>query len=473
MGTHTLRLRTKRTVLLLLIVLVPGLQNLFSNNQVSENSELVASMDSSLLNNILKQWYPRSIDSVEGGYFTEFKYDWKKSKDQPKMIVSQSRLIWTSSQAAMFYHDTSYVKYARHGVAFLKNKMWDKKFGGFSSYYNKSGVSKSYDYGNAKEAYGNAFAIYGLSAFYLVSKDTSALELAKKCFFWLEKYCHDSVNGGYIGRVNEDGSWFKSPSNLKKTDLDFTNAKDYNSSIHLLEALSSLYKAWPDSLVKLRLNEMLHIVRDVIVGEKGYEGLFFTPDWNRFSNQDQDEETIRKNSYIDHVSFGHDVETAFLILEASHTLQINNDTNTLRIAKKLVDQSLANGFNHSIGGFYDEGYYFKNKNKWEVLSKNSQWWVHAEGLNALLLMSKIYPEEEKYYEAFLKQWKYINQYVIDKENGEWYPNGLNTNPAAKNSNKGTIWKVNYHNGRALMNCIQLLKDENELVKHFKPVAKLK
>jgi len=459
-----------KVYLLLIIVLFFNKLNAQSTDNNSKNIELVATLDSSLQNYILKQWYPRSIDSVEGGYFTEFKKDWEKSKDQPKMIVTQSRLIWTSSQAALFYHDTSYIKYARHGVAFLKSKMWEKKYGGFSTYYIKEG--KFNFNGNGKESYGNAFAIYGLSAYYMATNDTSALALVKKCFYWLENF-HDKTYGGYIGRINQDGSWPKSSFTNKRSDFDFTNAKDYNSSIHILEAFTSLYKAWPDSLVKLRLTEMLHLVRDTIVGEKGYEGLYFNAQWKHFSNQDQNEETIKKNSFLDHISFGHDVETAFLMLEASHALQLKNDTLTLRIAKKMVDQTLAHGFDQKMGGFYDEGYYFKDKNEWVVLSKNAQWWVHAEGLNALLLMSKIYPEERKYYEAFLKQWNYIDTYLIDKKYGEWYFNGLNTSPAAKDANKGSIWKVNYHNGRALMNCIQSLRDENEVAKYFKQLTYLK
>ena len=351
--------------------------------------------------------------------------------------------------------------------------MWDKKYGGFFTFYNNESFGNGYGLENTKHSYGNAFAIYGLSTYYMATKDTAALDLAKECFYWLEKYNHDNVYGGYFDQVNQDGSLPENVPHYISNDFNLANLKDYNSSIHLLEAFTSLYEVWPDSLVKVRLSEMLRIVRDTIIGDKGYENLYFTAQWEHISNQSMDEETIRKKSFMDHISFGHDVETAFLILEASHALKLKDDTISLHIAKKLVDHSLMYGFDQKVGGFYDEGYYFKNKKELVVLSKNSQWWVHAEGLNALLLMSKIYPEEKKYYEAFLKQWDYINQYLIDKKNGEWYMNGLNTNPEAKDENKGMIWKVNYHNGRALMNCIQTLKGENEVAKHFNQLANFK
>ena len=173
---------------------------------------------------------------------------------------------------------------------------------------------------------------------------------------------------------------------------------------------------------------------------------------------------------MDHISFGHDVETAFLLLEASQALGIKNDTTTLRIARKLVDHSLNTGFNKRVGCLYGEGYYLPGKDTITILEKNAQWWVQAEGLNAFLLMSKIYPDHKEYREAFQKIWEFIDANLIDKEFGEWYFEGLNYSPQSKLAPKATIWKANYHNSRALMNCIRLLKNENEVALHFRELT---
>ena len=233
--------------------------------------------------------------------------------------------------------------------------------------------------------------------------------------------------------------------------------KDQNSSIHLLESLTELYTVWPDSLLRERLKEMLFLVRDVITSERGNLVMFFTPDWRPVSFKDSSEATILKHRSLDYVSFGHDIETAYLMLEASHALGLENDTTTMHIAKKMVDHSLANGWDDKVGGFYDEAYYFKDKPGITITADTKNWWAQAEGLNTLLMMSGYYPNDERrYYEKFKIQWKYIQTYLIDQEHGGWYPSGLDKEPQQKTALKGHIWKAAYHDSRALMNCIQRL-----------------
>lgn len=454
----------KKILPVLLLILI----SLISCNQAEKQStdeQLIVTFDSCLKKNILKVWYPRVIDTADGGYLSNFSYNWTADSVQPKMLVSQSRHVWTSSQAAMFYHDTVYARYARHGFNFLRKHMWDSVYGGFFNLRSKNGGYLDQMYRNQKMAYGNVFAIYGLVSYYNLIKDTAALDLAKKTFLWLDKNSYDKTYGGYVDAMNQDGTWLAKHNKPGSPAL-----KDYNSSIHILEAFTELYKVWPDTLVKNRLQHMLTLVRGTFVDPEGYLRLYFTEDWKHVTNRDSGLEVIKERKAMDHISFGHDVETAFLLLEASHALNLKNDTITLRIARKLVDHSLENGFDQNTGGFYGEGYYVKGSDSITILEKKAQWWVQAEGLNALLLMSKIYPEDKRYRMAFEKIWKFIDTNLIDKEHGEWYIEGLNFSPESKNSPKASIWKVNYHNSRALMNCIRLLKNENEVALHFGKIA---
>jgi cellobiose epimerase len=420
-----------------------------------EKMIIKAGMERSARKELIDVWYPKSIDKEYGGFLSTFTYDFKPVDSQDKMIVTQSRHVWSNAKASIFYpSNPEFKEYAKHGYRFLRDVMWDKINGGFYTLVSREGSVRTEDFA-AKEAYGNSFAIYALAAYYQASGDTDALDLAKKTFRWLEKHSHDPVNKGYFQHMDNNGTPMKRPANSKSnSDLGY---KDYNSSIHLLESFTELYNVWPDGLLRERLEEMLYLVRDKISAPKGYLGLFWNADWTPVSHRDSSESFIIRNSYIDHVSFGHDVETAYLMLEASHILGLKHDTLTLIKARRMVDHALDNGWDNTFGGFYDEGYYFKNKPGISIIKDGKSWWAQAEGMNTLLLMSEYFPnDQQQYYAKFKQIWNYINTCLIDHEHGDWYQGGIDKQPQYKTALKGQIWKATYHSFRALMNCIQML-----------------
>lgn len=443
-----------RILLLNFIPLLIGCSSFFE----PQNQKILQEMEKSLKIELLNAWYPITVDTVHGGYLSNFAYDWQPDGLQDKFLVSQARHVWTSSAVAMFYNDDHYRKIAEHGFHFLKDKMWDSKYGGFYLLRNRQGDSIQRNYGDNKSAYSNAFAIYALANYFVVSGDSSALELAQKTFFWLEKYSHDPEYKGYFDLMKQDGSRYeKTDAKLNRHQLFAAGLKDQNSSIHLLEAFTELYRVWPDTLLRERLVEMLTLIRDTITTEKGYLTLYLERDWTSVSFRDSSEEVRSANYMLDHVSFGHDVETAYLMLEASHVLGINPKTKTLAVAKKMVDHALATGWDDQNGGFYYQGYYLNNSDTITIIDNVKTWWVQDEGLNALLLMATLFPKEKKYKDAFKKQWAYMKKYLIDHQYGGWYTEGLDNSPDKQFTPKAYGWKVNYHDARALINCIKMLR----------------
>ena len=412
-------------------------------------------MEHSIKTELLNKWYPACMDSIYGGFISTFTYDFKPTGEQDKFIVTQSRHTWSTAKASELYPNQKfYLTCSAHGFKFLRDVMWDKTYGGFSSLVTRQGEVKS-DYRVVKEAYGNAFGIYALAAYYHASGDTAALNLAKKAFIWLEEHSHDPVYKGYYQHMNRDGKPIVRDASVPSTsDLGY---KDQNSSIHLLEAFTELYDVWQDSLVHERLQEMLFLIRDKITTSKGYLTLFFKPDWTPVSFRDSSKASVLQHRTLDHVSFGHDIETAYLMLEASHALGMKNDTKTMMIAKKMVDHALRNGYDNKMGGFYDEGYYFKGRDTITIIRDTKNWWAQAEGMNTLLLMADQYPNDPMhYYDKFKQQWNYIKTYLIDHQYGDWYEGGLDKEPEKKTALKGHIWKATYHQFRALMNCTHRL-----------------
>ena len=445
----------KRLMPILLALIIYGCKDPKQESRLA----LANTIESSLKTETLTKWYPQSMDTVYGGFLSTFTYDFKPTGEQEKMIVTQSRHTWTNAKLSTRYPDVEYYKTgAKHGFEFLQDVMWDKEQGGFYQLVDRQGNVKG---DSSKTAYGNSFGIYALSAYYGSSNDARALDLVKKAFAWLEKNSHDSLELGYFQHLSRSGKHrVRSADTPSSSDLGY---KDQNSSIHLLEALTELYRVWPDPLVRERLNEMLVLIRDTIVTPKGYLTLFLTPDWKPVSFADSSKEVVLKHHSLDHVSFGHDIETAYLMLEASHVLGLKNDSITAKIAKRMVDHCLSKGWDASVGGFYDEGYYFKGDADITITHDTKNWWAQAEALNTLLLMADFYPDDKMdYYSKFETQWKYIDTYLIDHENGDWFSGGLDKQPELKTALKGHIWKAIYHHYRSMTNCMDMLRGEGEL-----------
>jgi mannobiose 2-epimerase len=430
----------------------------YTDSQAQGRSAIAAEMENSMVNKLLKQWYPRSIDSANGGFLSTFSYDFKPIGNQDKMIVTQARHVWSNAKAAQLFPDVKYYAAgARHGYLFLKNVLWDKQYGGFYTYTDKQGNVKKSNFAS-KEAYGNAFALYAMAAYYQQSGDTSALGLARREFIWLEQHSHDAINKGYFQHMERDGTPIKRPVDVSpNSELGY---KDQNTSIHLLEAFMELYQVWPDELLKTRLQEMLTLLTHTIIAPKGYLQLFFQPNWVPVSLKDSSAAAIIKYKSIDHVSFGHDVETAYLMLEASHVLGIKDHTAILQLEKKMVDHALDNGWDNQVGGFYDEGFYYKDKPGIRILADTKNWWAQAEGLNTLLIMSHYFPKDQhQYYNKFLMLWSYVQTFLIDQEHGDWYQGGIDKQPQYKMALKGQIWKGTYHTLRAFINCTTQLNPD--------------
>jgi mannobiose 2-epimerase len=203
---------------------------------------------------------------------------------------------------------------------------------------------------------------------------------------------------------------------------------------------------------------MLLLIRDRIVSERGYMNLFFTPEWEPVLYRDSTASVREEHYEIDHVSFGHDVETAFLMLEASEALGLPVEDRTLPVARRMVDHALDTGFDHQVGGFYDRGYYMPDADTLTVILPTKNWWAQAEGLHTLLIMADLFPDDPRDYAAlFRKQWEYVDRYLMDHVHGGWYSGGLDREPERKAMAKAHQWKASYHDGRALMRVLDRLR----------------
>jgi cellobiose epimerase len=399
--------------------------------------------DKMLQEDVLDVWFPRAIDNKNGGFNSVFSRQWEPGASQGKFSVFQGRMVWIASQMVVRRPETKarFLPIAQHGLEFLNNVLSDKKYGGFFwGLGDKGEITEVFT--EDKDLYGESFGLYGAAAAYKATGDPRALDLAKREFLWIEEHAHDAENGGYFELVTRDGKPVQAdvsgmPARNGSHGGFLAGYKSMNTHIHLLEALSQLAEVWKDPTVKARVQELLAIIRDKICVAPGVMNLFFTNDWRPIP---------------DHDSYGHDVETAYLMLEAEDTLGVPHDPATGRMAKMLVDHALAFGWDDKLGGFYGDGTTFGSPE-----DKTKEWWVEMEGLNALLLMHEMYGSKtDVYFRAFQKQLSFIENYQRDSEFHGFYQR-VAEDGKPLTTDKGGIWKAAYHDGRALLNVTDRLK----------------
>lgn len=382
-----------------------------------------------LVDKLLKAWYPIVKDSQYGGYLSDFKHDWTPSGQHNKMIVSQSRHLWVNSRAALLFpEEPMYRELATHGFNFMKTKMWDQQHGGFFYHLDRAGNNQI---DNRKRIYGEAFAIYGLSMYYLLSGDKEALDLAIETFHWVEENGFDNEHNSYFQYTTRQGVPI------------YTDDKEHNNVMHLLEAYSTLYDVWPNEQLYDAIHNIIYLLDERLRSPEGFLYTYFNRNLSPSTNK------------YNEVSFGHNVQVGYLVYDAFQIMEQEIPEQTRIFIKEIVDHTLTHGWDQTRGGIYNLGKF--NDPGYSIIDYEKNWWTTAEGLNSLLLMKNLYPEETTYQDLFDIQWEYVKKYAIDTLHGGWYSAGLDTKPSAKTSNKGHIWKTSYHTGRTLFNAYM---DEN-------------
>jgi mannobiose 2-epimerase len=383
-------------------------------------------------------------DADAGGFHSQFDADWKRLPGQGRFVVFQSRLTWTAAEVARRRPElaSKYLPIAAHGLDFLATQQWDATNGGF--FWEVAEPGHGPPQYNEKHAYGVSFGIYACATVFQANHDRRALNLAVSAFKWLDQHAHDNIYGGYWEALAPDGTpVMQAPGNAGADPAKDRIGTEYgrksmNTHIHLLESFTTLYRAWPDRILRDRLKELFFLIRDRMPSSPGYLPLYYTPDWKPIPG---------------HVSYGHDVETAYLLTEAADALNITNDPSSFDVAKRLWTNSLNYGLDQTNGGFFTEGPPGKPAD-----DRKKTWWVQAEALNSLLMMHEHFGlTEPRYWDAFTATWKFTTEHQIDRERGGWYDEISEDGTKVLKTEKSNDWKDPYHTVRALLNISDGLK----------------
>ncbi len=387
-----------------------------------------------LTENIVPFWYDKSLDRTNGGYTISFDIEGKLREPVTKMIVTQARQVWLFSRLARAGYDPKKnLEAAEVGYRFLIDKMWDPKNGGFYWEVDATGNQKLKP---NKHLYGQSFALYAMSEYALASGRKDVLTFTTKFFNLLEAKAHDATYGGYNESFTPD--WTPLPPNEQSYMGAPTDLKLMNTHLHLLEAVTTFYRASKMPLARARLLELINIESNAVVRKNlGACTDKYDRNW-----------TVRLDNNYARVSYGHDIENVWLLIDACDAAGVANGP-FLDLYKTLFEYSLKYGYDEANGGFYYTGPF-----NGPADDRSKSWWVQAETIVSALRTYE-YTKDPKYLAVFEKTFDFINTRMVDWKNGEWYE--FISAQGQPQGSKGSVWKAGYHNGRSMIECIEILK----------------
>ncbi len=299
-----------------------------------------------LQENILPFWL--KLRDPNGGFYGRVDGNGVLDPTAPRGIILNARILWAFSAAYRALCNPEYLSAATHAWKWFKEAAIDHVYGGV--FWSVTAQGEPLDV--KKQLYSQAFAIYGLSEYVRATGDSEALLDAVKIFRLIESHYRDAVHGGYTEALSRE---FLPLEDMSLSAHDINADKTMNSHLHLLEAYANLYKVWPDESLKEAVHSLLQLHKDVICGPSGHLHLYFKNDWSVLPGA---------------VSYGHDIETSWLILECAEA--IGETESCSATAARLAAAG-------------NEGLLEDGSMMYELLpdgqkDTSRQWWVQAEAL---------------------------------------------------------------------------------------------
>lgn len=384
-------------------------------------------IETELHSDILEFWRAHAVDQELGGFFGYIGKNLTVDRGHDRGSVLYSRILWTYSAAYNACREEKYLALAGRAYAYIRDHFADREHSGvywMLDCHGKPTVTK-------KQTYAQAFAIYGLSEYYAATQNQESLNLAIEIFNAMERHSHDDVYGGYVEALA--GDWSRL-GDMSLSNKDMNVEKSMNTHLHVLEAYTNLYRVWKDERLRARLHVLVRVMLDRILGHGGVSfTLFFDTDWTPRSSV---------------VSYGHDIEGSWLLLEAAHELA--DPVLVIEVRQAALGMAcnvLSHGTDPEFGGVYNE------RKGGEELDSDKVWWVQAEAAVGFMNAWEL-TKNRKYLDASVNAWEFISKHIIDREYGEWVWQTTRDGKASPPDEKVGPWKCPYHNGRM---CMEMIK----------------
>ncbi|CAN5521291.1 cellobiose 2-epimerase [soil metagenome] len=384
------------------------------------------------LNRLLGYWLNKMVDETNGGFYGKRLFDESLVTDAPKGVVLNARILWSFAAAYRHTGIQVYLQTAHRAFEYLTRYFIDEVYGGV--YWSVDPAGNPLD--TKKQVYALSFALYAYAEYYRCTQNETARSLAIDLFERIEKYSLDKELGGYIEAFTRDWQLIE---DLRLSDKDANEKKTMNTHLHILEAYTNLYRIHKNDAVKNAILHLLQVFDQYIIDKENHHLiLFFDEHWNRKGKQ---------------ISYGHDIEAAWLLSEAAEVINDEHWINIMNAHAVRIAGASTEGLDA------DHGMWYEFDPATNHLVKEKHWWPQAEAMVGFLHAYKV-SGEQKYLQHVLNSWQFIKAHILDKKNGEWIW-GVNSDYSVMNTeDKAGFWKCPYHNARACMEVIERLDNRS-------------
>lgn len=383
-----------------------------------------------LARQVMPYWYDTAIDWERGGYVLADDGEGNRGGARDKQLVSQARMVWGFSLAhriGLSDGRRDYLKAAQHGVRFLLEHFRDADRGGYFWMADLDGKPVN----DRKNLYGESFVIYALVEYFRAGGEKEALEHAMELYSAIQRHTHDAVHGGWGEHYTRD--WRLVSAQDERVEVELAGKKSANAHLHWMEALTELYDATRDPGVKASLEEALRVNC----------AWFYPPDPAAAAFHREFDWAPVRGGRSDGLSYGHNVEFAWLMIRAERTLGREPSWSHF---EAYLDHALAHGVDQDRGGLFYTG-----ASNEPARNRDKVWWSQSEWM-AALTEALLHQKNATYREALAKLIGFLDRYQIDPADGIWFDT-VAEDGSPKRPSKAHNWKANYHDVRALVKFI--------------------
>lgn len=372
---------------------------------------------------IIKPWTQNARDTTYQTFYAYLDRQWQSYQSRNRYPGMLARHIYSYSAAYLMSGKQRHLDMARQTMQYLIRHGWDEKYGLWYNEIDSTGQPVD----RRKDLFMQTYAVTGLSLYYIVTHDSTALHYLERSNELLEKHAWDDQFGGYYRVLNRD---------LSVDEED--RHKDFTPQLAPLSGhLLYLYSATRDSSYLQQARRIFDTSLDhMFKGTRNWIMERFDRDWSFRREAD-------KNRAM---NVGHNVETSWLGLRM---YRITSDDRYLERALNLADSLDTYAFRENGAWLHRIG--FEDPTRYP---ETTSWWIQAYGNMYQLYLYRL-TGVTRYLNQFRKGADFWNQHFVDREYGgsvlSTYLNGK-----LERGDKAVRSKTSYHSmEHALLNYIYL------------------